>query len=241
MSPFNRLADVLYPPACLRCHERLRSHRGVFCVTCLMSMPRTGQPICQRCGVTIPGAFDAAATCSSCRRRTLAFDAARSPWVYAGALRDALHLFKYRDHWRVGHWLAGEMSVYAAETLSVEGLEVVLPVPLHWLKRVLRGYNPAAELARRVAETLQLPYQPHGLRRRRWTATQTALPWRGRFRNVRDAFAADPRYVNGRRVLLIDDVLTSGATAHACAAALRDAGARDIFVLTAAHTPTAST
>jgi len=237
MESLNRVADLLYPPACLRCHQHLRSRRSVFCVACLTSMPRTGRPICQRCGMMVSGAFDATDTCVGCRRRALAFEAARSPWVYTGPLRDALHLFKYRDHWRIGDWLADEMSVYAAETLPLERIDLVLPVPLHWLKRVLRGYNPAAELAQRIARELDLPYAPQSLRRRRWTATQTTLHGRRRFRNVQDAFAANPRHVNGKRILLIDDVLTSGATAHACAGALRDAGARDVFVLTAARTP----
>ena len=114
---------------------------------------------------------------------------------------------------------------------------MVLSVPLHWIKRWLKGVNPAGQLAVTVARSLKKPYAPCALRRRRWTATQTRLRWRERFRNVDQAFAARKQFVTDKTVLLIDDVLTSGATANACARALKRAGAKRVFVLTAARTP----
>lgn len=200
-------------------------------------MPRSQRPHCLCCGVGIRGAFDAATLCAACRARPLAFDAARAPWQYTGTMRELVRLWKYHHYWRFGPWLAREMVAVGASTLPLECVDLVVPIPLHWLKRRLVAFQPVAELAATVADELQKPCEPSSLRRRRWTPTQTTLTWRRRWHNVRGAFAANARRVAGRTILLIDDVLTSGATAHACALALKDAGASRVFVLTAARTP----
>lgn len=202
-------------------------------------MPRTGRPACSRCGVELPGAFDAVVLCAGCRRRPPAFETAQAPWQYAGRTQDAIRQFKYHRRWRVGGWLAAEMARLAGSSLPIDDIALVLPVPLHWLKRRLKGFNPTESLAASIARRLAIPQSPHALRRTRWTATQTRLSVAARFRNVRRAFRAEARLVRDRSVLLIDDVLTSGATAHACALALKEAGARRVFVLTAARTPLA--
>jgi predicted amidophosphoribosyltransferase len=209
----------------------------MFCALCEAEMPRMRRPVCLRCGIGIPGAFDALLSCATCREHPPAFDGAISPWQYAGALREALHLFKYHHHWRLGPWFAEAMVSSGASRFPLEEVDVVVPVPLHWLKRRLKGFQPVAELAEAAAAALQKPCEPSALRRRRWTATQTTLTWGARWRNVRQAFIARASAVRHRTILLIDDVLTSGATAHACSFALKDAGARRVFVLTAARTP----
>jgi predicted amidophosphoribosyltransferase len=129
------------------------------------------------------------------------------------------------------------MVATAQRSLPLEEVAGVLPVPLHWLTRHLRGTNPSEELAMLIARSLKKPCLTHALHRRRWTRTQTQLNWRQRIRNVQQAFVARERFVRDRTLLLIDDVLTSGATADACAHALKQAGARRVFVLTAARTP----
>ena len=129
------------------------------------------------------------------------------------------------------------MAEAARASLPLDQIDAVVPVPLHWVKRRLRGYDPVAHLAHEVARSLSRPYWPRALRRTRWTATQTRLQGRARQRNVQGAFAAHPAMVRGRRILLVDDVLTSGATAEACIDALRQAGAARVCVVTAARTP----
>jgi len=165
---------------------------------------------------------------------------ARAPWLYAGAAQNAIRQFKYHRHWRIGRWLADDMARVARASFPLEDVATVVPVPLHWLKRRLNGFHAVERLAHRVARALEKPYAPRALRRRRWTATQTRLAWQRRARNVRGAFAARQQLVCDQTVLLVDDVLTSGATANACALALKAAGARRVFVLTAARTPRAS-
>jgi len=167
----------------------------------------------------------------------LAFDGARSPWWYGGSVRDAIQQFKYSRRWRIGQTLAAEMAMAAASALPLDEVDAVLPVPLHWLKGRFKGFRPPAYLAQIISSLLNKPYLSSALRRARWTATQTSLGWRERFRNVDRAFTARSPLVDGRSILLIDDVLTSGATADACARALKAAGARRVFLLTAARTP----
>ena len=242
------IINLLYPPACLLCRKALQyaescsteadgSEPAVICDDCLNAMPRSGPPVCVRCGVGLPGAFDAQCQCTSCRRLPLAFEMARAPWQYTGVARTAVRELKYHRRWRIGRWLADEMVTIARSSLPLDAIDIVLPVPLHWLKRRVKGFNPTEQLAQAIAQSLEKPYRPRVLRRSRWTTTQTHLGWSERFRNVRQAFIADAQSVRGRTALLIDDVLTSGATANACALALKEAGVRRVFVLTAARTP----
>ena len=232
------LTNVLYPPACLLCHGRLSSPEEVLCGNCVKAMPRSEPPVCVRCGVGIPGAFDALMPCATCRKKPPAFEQARAPWRYAGAVQEAIQQFKYRRRWRIGRWLAEEMARVARSSFPLDEEVFVASVPLHWIKRRLNGFNPAEDLARVVAHALEKPYDPRALRRIRWTPTQTRLSSAQRIRNVRGAFASNHhRSIRNRTVLLIDDVLTSGATANACAAALKEAGAGRVLILTAARTP----
>ena len=239
MSIPHALINLCFPPACLLCHARLASSR-VVCEPCAASMPRSGRPLCAQCGVTLPGAFDALVQCAECRRHPPTFEAARAPWQYAGRTQDAIRQFKYHRRWRVGGWLAAEMARLAHSSFPTDDIALVVPVPLHWVKRRLKGFNPPESLAASIAQRLKIPQTSRALRRTRWTATQTRLSVAARFRNVRRAFRDKAPMVHDRSVLLIDDVLTSGATAHACAIALKEAGARQVFVLTAARTSRSS-
>lgn len=237
MPLLRRLHHLLYPPACLLCYQRLPHDARIFCARCVQQMPPIGRPVCPRCGTGLPGAYDAQLLCAACRRSTPSFDMARAPWWYRGSVQDAVRQFKYHRRWRIGRRLADDMAALARASLPVDRVDAVLAVPRHWLKHRARGFNPASLLADSVARALGKPVARRALRRRRWTSTQTRLHGRDRFRNVRQAFAARERFVRNRCLLLVDDVLTSGATADACAQALKTAGAREVFVLTAARTP----
>jgi len=191
-------------------------------------------------------AYDARLLCQSCRARPLAFTRARAPLLYLGAVREAVHAFKYERRHRIGTWLATQMADCAAREFPVSEIGSVVSVPMPWIRRRLRGADSAAALAATLAGRLRLPYRPRVLRRRRWTTTQTRLAPRERFRNVRGAFQAchDDRARHGpdagpadAAVLLVDDVLTSGATADACATCLLEAGVPRVFVITAARAP----
>lgn len=233
-----RVINLLYPPACTLCHRAIPRADTLLCDACRADLVPLRTPLCAACGQTLSGAFDLAASCGACRRRPPAFEAARAPWLYRGPMPRAIQAFKYRGRWRVGRWLASEMAHTARERMPVEEIDAILPVPLHWLKRWVKGWNPAEDLAVQVARAVRKPLARGALRRVRWTKSQTRLQGRARRRNVAHAFVAAERLVAGRTLLLVDDVLTTGATAEACAAALTRAGARRVFVLTAARTPT---
>jgi len=152
-------------------------------------------------------------------------------------VREAIHAFKYQGRRRIGFWLAAKMARTATRDLPVTEIDRIFPVPMHWLKLRLKGVNPAALLAQAVAKSLKLSCDLKLLQRTRWTPSQTRLGVRERFRNVRGSVQARQRGNSPPAVLLVDDVLTSGATAHACALALREAGVKRVFVLTAACAP----
>jgi ComF family protein len=201
------LASLLYPSACPVCRT-VRSDHGTV-------------PLCPAClGRAEP---DAPATCAT--------------WRYTGVVADAVRQFKYQRRWRLGAWLTDGMEGFVRRWMPMDDIDVVVPLPSHWLRRRLRGFDAPDALARALARRLDKPCDPRALRRPRWTASQTRLSWPQRLRNVRGAFAARRSRVAGRAVLLVDDVLTSGATARAASRALRRAGARAVYVITAARTP----
>jgi len=227
------IADLVYPPACLLCAALPADGAAPFCGGCGRAMVRLSAPVCRVCGAPLRGAHDLVACCRRCERQRPAFDQARAPLAFAGPVRDAVHAFKYQGRRRIGRWLAVEMARVAAREDWSRGRPLVVPVPMHRLKARLRGADSAGSLAGELAATLGLPYRPGLLRKTRWTGSQTRLDPRRRVRNVEGAFrAAEP--LAGASVLLVDDVLTTGATAHACARALRAAGAAAVRVLTAA-------
>ena len=233
-SPF---MNLLYPPTCVLCDCRLGAPEPCVCDACERAMPRLVPPVCQRCGVSLPGAYDALLVCHACRAQPPPFQDARAPFLYTGLVRNAIHAFKYHGHRRVGAWLAQAMAHKHATGSTEPRYDLLASVPMHWVKRRLKGMNPAAWLAQAVSRQLQLPHEARALRRTRWTATQTRLSRTQRARNVAGAFRASPLAVNRCRVLLIDDVFTTGATARACATALQEAGAHHVSVLTAAIAP----
>lgn len=263
MPALKAFANLLYPPVCVLCRkqEAASGDRGtrarfsaenrlemreqsveagagpMLCESCRQTMVRCQAPVCQQCGLSVAAAYDALVKCRECSSRPRLFTSARAPWQYTGPVQQAIHQFKYSQRWRLGHWLALEMVRLGQETLPLVRIDLVSPIPSHWLKRRLRGFDPAAMLARLVAEKINKPCLPQALKRARWTRSQTRLSWPKRLRNVKEAFKANKSLVSGRAILLIDDVLTSGATAESCSSALLGAGAREVFVLTAARTP----
>ena len=176
------LTKLLYPPACALCHARCSpdvttpiTNHAMICEECASAMLRNGPPVCVCCGMELPGAYDATMRCASCRAHPPTFDAARAPWQYTGAARQAVRQFKYRRRWRLGQWLAEEMTRTAHSTLPLAEIDAVLPVPSHWLKRWLNGWHPVESLAKTVAQSLGKPCLTHRLRRTQWTKTQTRL------------------------------------------------------------------
>jgi competence protein ComFC len=191
---------------------------------------------CVSCGMPFQNRFplDAQSLCGLCRGGLRGFDAACCFGSYEGVLRNLIHLYKYG---RV-RTLAGPLGEYLSRALPrQERFDGVIPVPLHWRRRWHRGFNQSELLAREIARRCAIPVVP-ALARVHATQTQAGLSNTARRRNVATAFRCRSRYLSqvaGRRFLLVDDVVTTGSTAAACAATLKRAGAAGITLLTVAR------
>jgi ComF family protein len=230
------LFNLLFPDDCRVCGSPLRNlSRIPVCPTCLGAPePLVAEHFCACCRTPFlnPAPLDDDGRCGLCRHGMLSFDAAYSFGAYEGVLRELIHLFKYG---RVRPLAAPLGQMMVAAIPRDQTFDLVAPVPLHWRRRLARGFNQSELLARAVARRYGLA-PVNALRRKRSTGVQAGLSHAGRRVNVASAFEASPKAaVAGRRVLLVDDVLTTGATLASCASALKRAGARYVAVLTLAR------
>lgn len=233
---FARLAlDAVLPPQCLACGGAVDSPH-VLCPACWSRARFLAPPQCPACG--IPFDFDpgAGALCGACARERPIYGRARAVFVYDEASRRLVLAFKHADRTDAapsyGRWLARAGAELVADA------EVAVPVPLHWTRLFQRRYNQSALLAHALGRATGPPVAAAALARTRRTPSQGRLGPAERRRNVRGAFAVREvrrPEIAGRRVLLVDDVLTTGATAQACASALLAAGAVAVDVLTLAR------
>ncbi len=222
---WTQFADLLFPPRCVSC-----SRVGAWlCERCLEQIPRVEPPFCPRCGdrVTVAG------LCARCRTAPLRIDRIRSAVYFEGALRSAMHQFKYNGLTALADPLGGLMVAYWQE--HPMAIDLVVPVPLHPGRRSERGFNQAALLAQAFARRVGLPVVKGALIRQRETAPQVELDAEERRENVRDAFHCPGDDVRGKHILLVDDVCTTGATLEACSVALERGGAHRVQALTLAR------
>ena len=193
----------------------------------------SGERVTEPLAAPPPSAAAAAAPCATCRTTTPSYDYARSAAVYEGALREALHALKFAGRRAVSNPL-GDLAAEQCMRSVPDGVDALIPVPLDRERERERGFNQAVLLARRIGSRLDIPTRPGWLVRIRSTRPQSDLSAAERRANVRGAFRASDR-VAGRHLLLVDDILTTGATLDACARALRAAGGLRVGVLTVAR------
>ena len=230
--------DLVFPARCPVCETPLGAgRRDPLCAGCWNTIERIVPPLCERCGLPFlmcepsPSAAPAG-LCGACASTPPAFQWARAGGVYAGPLRDAVQRLKFARKPALARPLAALVLEQWATRLPP--VDAVLPVPLARAREHARGFNQATLLAERVARGLGARCEPRWLARARDTQPQTDLDVAARRTNVRGAFVASSA-VAGRAVALVDDVLTTGATASECARVLRAAGARSVGVLTVAR------
>jgi ComF family protein len=228
------LLDVLLPPRCLACGTTVSS-ADTLCAGCWREITFLGAPCCACCGLPFEFELAGPALCGECLRAAPPFGRARAAMRYDEASRKLILAFKHGDRLHLapafGRWLKRAGDALVAEA------DLVVPVPLHWTRLFARRYNQAAVLAHALHAAGGPPVGADWLVRRRRTPSQGKRNRTAREQNVRAAFAVKPgREVRGKRILLIDDVFTTGATVAECARVLRRAGALSVDVLTLART-----
>jgi competence protein ComFC len=218
------LADLFYPERCVGCERRASD---VLCRTCFDALPRVGSPVCGRCG--LPTAF-ATFVCEECKNVDFGFQSARAPLKYDGVGKQVVHALKYRGYKRVVGRLAAPLML---QVVGEGHFDAVVPVPLHSSRLRKRGFNQAELLARGVAEKLKATVSDT-LEVVRGTRDQVELSAAQRRANVAGAYTAT-KPLRGK-ILLIDDVFTTGATMSACAGTMVRAGAKEVHALSLCRT-----
>jgi ComF family protein len=224
-----RMLRALWPPRCLACDERGHGGRDL-CLACARALP-WNRVACPTCALPLPMPAPA---CGACLQRRPPLDAVHAAFVYARPLDRLLPRFKFHGDLAAGRLLA---QLMADAFVGRERPEAVVPIPLHGRRLRTRGYDQALELARPLARSLDLSLRADTLRRVRPTAAQSELSALARRRNVRDAFVATGATKLPVHVVLLDDVMTTGATLHAAAKALRRVGVQRVDAWVCARVP----
>lgn len=233
--------NILFPQRCPICSAQIKAFsRGSICPGCWAKAKYVRPPFCAKCGRPLRLQFDLAETpdylCGDCRRRTLYFHKARGAFEYEGVVREAIHLFKYKKI--IG--IAREMSLFSANHFGVlfpdERFDLMVNVPLHRKRLMDREFDQAWAVAKELGNILSIEARNDLMSRIEATPPQTSMAREDRLKNVKGAFAAiKPEVIEGKNLLLVDDVMTTGATVNECAKTLLKAGAAQVSAFTLAR------
>lgn len=228
---------LIYPTVCQLCESgRALPKDGLVCAHCARKLRFVVPPFCERCGLPYEGDITTPFRCANCSDLELHFASARSAVIAAGVMLDVIHRYKYQQALWFEPFLADVFLRQAVPALRDEKWDFIVPVPLFHAKEREREFNQAERLAARLSAATKIPLNKNLLRRVQPTRTQTLLTRQQRAENVRSAFTfRSAEKLEGQRIVLVDDVFTTGATTNACAQALRAAGSGVVCVWTAAR------
>jgi ComF family protein len=238
-SLFNPLTvlNFFYPEICQLCQtERATAKSGFVCSNCWQQVRFIRAPFCERCGLPFEGDITTKFECTNCREMDLHFSSARSSVVAKTAVLEIIHRYKYSRHLWFENFLADLLLREALPVLENQKWDFIAPVPLFPTKEREREFNQAERLANHLSQATKIPVNTKLIRRVQPTLTQTRLTKEQRASNMKNAFAIrDGVKLNGEKIILLDDVFTTGATTSACAKILKSAGAGDVCVWTVAR------
>jgi ComF family protein len=242
---FNTGLGFFYPEICQLCQsERATAQNGFVCSKCWQQVRFIRSPFCERCGLPFEGEFTTTFECTNCREMELHFSSARSAvrlfgysgYEMRGIVHDVILRYKYMRALWFENFLADLFLREAVAALRGQNWDFIVPVPLHPVKQREREFNQAERLAGHLSAAIKIPLNKKLLRRIAPTLTQTLLTREQRAENMRGAFAVRKgTKLNGEKIILVDDVFTTGATTSACAQALRAVGAGEVCVWTVAR------
>jgi ComF family protein len=228
--------NFFYPAICQICSEhRATPEEGYVCADCWTEVQFIRAPFCERCGLPFEGNITNSFECSNCAEMELHFSSARSAVVASGLVLEVIHRYKYLRALWFEPFLADLLIRQAKPILAKDKWDLIVPVPLHPLKKREREFNQSERLAHRLSTATAIPVAANLLKRVHPTRTQTLLTRPERADNVRSAFRFSGERLDGENIVLLDDVFTTGATTSACAKILKKSGAGEICVWTVAR------
>ena len=231
-----KLLNFIIPPRCLLCHRPIESN-GALCPDCFDKVNFITLPYCMHCGAPLEGRNDdiKGLCCGTCLTKKDIFRLRRAAILYEDVSKKILLDFKFADHTE-NKYLLAQWLYFAGKDIFNAGVDVIIPVPLHYTRLFKRKYNQSALLAHELSKLSNLPVDYSSLKRTKKTLPQSLCNGSKRKSNVRDAFdVIHQQNVKGKRIVLVDDVYTTGATLRECAKVLKKAGAKSIDALTVAR------
>jgi ComF family protein len=234
---FKAILDILFPPLCHVCRSFISEQTEIhLCQPCREKIRVVGSPLCTICGVPFATENGSDHTCGHCLTHRRQFAGARAATFFEGPLQELIHRFKYGKKLQLSRPLGLLTAAALGDYHPARTADYLVPVPLHRRRLQERGFNQSQLIGQVLAKNWGIPLSVHNLRRIRWTAPQTGLTAAERERNIRGAFAvSSPETLKGKRLLLVDDVYTTGSTVSECAKTLHLAGAEVVHVVTVAR------
>lgn len=231
---------MLFPASCISCNATLLEGTGL-CNNCWSDLKFISPPWCEKCGIPKPNSIFNKESCNGCIHRRKSYDKLRTGLMFEGPIKKLIHQFKYGDDTTLAPLLS-RLSYRSAQDLS--DADIVIPVPIHGSKLKKRKYNQAALLSKEISKMLDKECIVDFLERIKETKSQVGLSKMKRIRNVKKAFILNQKYkkhINGKKILLIDDVISTGSTADECSKCLKESGAASVYVLCVARNEVSST
>jgi ComF family protein len=235
----DELLDLIYPRVCFGCKVKLPICSGIYlCEKCLNKVKYLCPPFCHFCGIPVGENIfeEKTSRCIECTSQRYYFKKGYTASIYDNLIKECIHSLKYNSHTYLGSTLGTVMSEYAKKFIPVEDIDLIVPVPLHWKKLRDRGFNQSVVLGSVLAEKTGVMFVSKGISRTKSMPSQVRLSRNERMHNLEGAFCVTkPEYFVNKRLLLVDDVFTTGATMNECARALIKSGAKEVSAFSLAR------
>ncbi len=232
-----RFIDFLFPKTCVYCMKFILSEgtSNYLCEECYQKIKFIESPICQICGLPVKPHKIYCDRCTKGKQK-IYYNVLRGILLFEEPIKECIHKLKYKGKDYIGKFLSEFFIQYLQNNSYLLDIDLIVPVPIHWTRKIQRGFNQSELLSEPVAKKFKIKYDNRNLFRRKRTKPQVKLNKEERLINISEAFAVrDPDFFSGKSVLIIDDVSTTGETINQCAKVLRQSGAKNIFGLTLAR------